>query len=86
MSNGIIDDVFMNVVAAHSASATIANTQTALRVLVATDILEAISDGDFTSTTDVTNEASQDVQYVMAILNQGSYQAHIDASNLVISW
>ncbi len=86
MSNGIIDDVFMNVVAAHGASATIANTQTALRVAVAADILTAIGNGDFTSTTDVTNEASQDVQYVMAILNQGSYSAHIDASNLVISW
>ena len=86
MSNGIIDDVFMNVVAAHGASATIANTQTALRVSVASDILTAIASGDFTSTSDMTGEASQDVQYVMAILNQGSYQAHMDGSDLVVSW
>lgn len=86
MNSGIMDEVFLSPVAAHAASLQIAQTQTALKVAVAEDMLTAIAAGAFTSSTDVTGELSQDVQYVLAILNQAGYQAHIVVADLVVSW
>jgi len=86
MNSGIMDEVFLSPVAAHAASLQIAQTQSALKVLVATDIITAVGDGLFTSSTDVTDELSQDVQYVLAMLNQAGYSAHIVVADLVVSW
>lgn len=73
-------------VCAHETALHIAESQKALTALVATDILTAISSGAFTSSTDVTAESSVNVQYVMALLNQGSYSASNDGTNIVVSW
>jgi len=54
--------------------------------LVATDILTAVSSGDFTSSTAVAGQSSVDVQYVMALLNQGNYAVHNDGTSIVVSW
>ena len=62
------------------------STQAALIALVATDILTAVSSGDFTSSTAVAGQSSVDVQYVMALLNQGNYAVHNDGTSIVVSW
>lgn len=86
MNSSTSETLWPSPVAAHESSLHIANTQTALCALVASDMLAAISDGDFTSSTDVTGELSQNVQYVLALLNQGSYSAHIVVDSIVVSW
>jgi len=73
-------------VCAHFSAAQIAQTQTALTVTVADDIITAIGSGLFTSSTDVTSELSKDVQYCAALLNQGGYTVSNDGTNLVVSW
>lgn len=80
------DEVFMSPIAAHQTAQSIANTQDALKVTVASDILDAIGSGLFTSSTDVTSETSADVQYVAGLLNKMNYLAHSDGDNLVVSW
>ena len=62
------------------------STQAALIALVAVDILTAVSAGLFTASVNVSSKSSVDVQYVTALLNQGSYQAHVTGVNLVVSW
>lgn len=86
MNSGILDEVFLSPVAAHAASLQIAQTQTILKVAVAQDIMASVAAGTFTSSYDVTGKASQDVQYVLAILNQAGYSAHMSAENLIVSW
>lgn len=71
---------------AHETAAHIAGTQAALIALVATDILAAVSSGLFTSSTAVSGQLSGDVQYVCALLNQGSYNVHLDGTSIVVSW
>lgn len=72
--------------AAYETALHIAESQAALIALVATDILTAVSSGDFTSSTDVTAESSVDVQYVSALLNQGGYVVSHTDTDLVIAW
>lgn len=86
MNSSTSEVCWMSPVAAHETAQHIAETQHALCALIATDIVTAVSAGLFTSSTDVSAELSKDVQYVMALLNQGSYQAHVTGTNLVISW
>jgi hypothetical protein len=71
---------------AHETALHIASTQAALIALVATDILAAVSSGLFTASVSMSGQLSQDVQYVMALLNQGSYSAVVTGTSLVISW
>ena len=86
MNSSTSEVPWLSPVAARICSSQIAQTQTALTVTVAEDILDAVDSGLFTSSTDVTSELSQDVQYCMALLNQGGYSAHSDGDNLVVSW
>lgn len=73
-------------VGAHDTSLHIGGSQHALCALVATAILAAISSGLFTATVSMSGKTSQNVQYVVALLNQGSYQATVTGTNLVINW
>ncbi len=73
-------------VAAHSIASSIANTQSLLIANVSDDISEAILTGAFTSSTAVSGETSVNVQYVMALLNQGGYTAVNDGTSIVVSW
>ncbi len=87
MNSSTSEALWPSPVAAHETSLHIADsTQAELCADVASDILTAISAGLFTSSTDVTSELSKDVQYVMALLNQGSYHASNDGTNIVVSW
>lgn len=80
------DEVFMSPVAAHQTSQSIANSQDALKIAVAGDIVEAVASGAFTSSTDVTSETSANVQYVAGLLNKMNYSVSNDGTNLVVSW
>ena len=86
MNSSTSEAVWPSPVSAHETALHIAETQAALTALVATDILTAVSAGLFTSSTDVSTELSQDVQYVAALLNQGSYSARVTGTDLVVSW
>jgi len=72
--------------ASHETALHIANTQAALIALVATGILAAVSSGLFTATVSMSGQLSQDVQYVVALLNQGSYSAQVTGTSLIINW
>lgn len=86
MNSSTSEAVWLSPVSAHETALHIAESQAALTALVATDILTAVSGGLFTSSTDVTTELSQDVQYVLALLNQGGYNAHMVGNLLTVNW
>ena len=87
MNSSTSEALWPSPVASHEVALHIADsTQAALKALVASDILTAVSAGAFTSSTDVTSELSVDVQYVMALLNQGGYIATNDGTSIVVSW
>lgn len=87
MNSSTSEALWPSPVAAHETAQHVADsTQAALNALVASDILTAISGGLFTSSTDVSAELSQDVQYVAALLNQANYSAHVTGTDLVVSW
>ena len=86
MNSGIQDEVFMSPVAAHQAAQQHLQTQEIFKDAVAASILVAVTAGAFTSSTAVGSTPSQDVQYVLAILNQAGYQASVTGLNLVANW
>jgi len=86
MNSSTSEAIWPEVVGAHDTSLHIAGTQHALCALVATAILAAISSGAFTATVSMSGQTSQNVQYVVALLNQGSYQASVTGTNLIINW
>ena len=87
MNSSTSEVLWPSPVGAHESSLHIADsTQATLVALIATDILAAISDGDFTSSTDVSSELSKDVQYVSALLNQAGYVVSHTDTDLVVSW
>lgn len=86
MNSSTSEVLWPSVVGAHDTSTHIAGTQHALCALVATNILAAISSGLFTVTISMSGQTSKNVQYVSALLNQGSYTVSHTATSLVISW
>ena len=86
MNSQIADEVFMGPVAAHSSALTPAATQTVFKLAVAASILTAVTAGLFTSSTAVGATPSGDVQYVVQMLNQAGYTAHVTGTNLVVNW
>jgi hypothetical protein len=86
MNSGILDEVFMSPVSAHQAALNSAASQEVFKLAVASSILTAVTAGSFTSSTAVGSTPSQDVQYVLALLNQAGYQASVTGTNLVVSW
>lgn len=86
MNSSTSEALWPSPVGAHDTSLHIAGSQHALCALIATNILAAISSGLFTCSTDVSTKSSKNVQYVMALLNQGSYNAVVTGTNLVINW
>lgn len=86
MNSSTSETVWMSPVCAHETALHIAESQAALTALVATDILTAVSGGLFTSATAISPELSQDVQYVLALLNQGGYTAHMVSNLLTVNW
>lgn len=87
MNTSTSEALWPSPVAAHEAS--LHNTdssQTILMAITASNILDEITTGAFFTTVGVGSASSQDVQYVMALLNQGGYSAHVSGSTLTISW
>ena len=73
-------------VASHVNAVQFASTQSELCADVALAIVGAVETGLFTASLAMSGELSQDVQYVVALLNQGGYQASVTGANLVINW
>ncbi len=73
-------------IASRSIAASIGNTQSELIADIALAIATAVDGGLFTSSTAVSGETSGDVQYVMALLNQGGYTAVNDGTSIVVTW
>jgi hypothetical protein len=87
MNTSTSEAVWPSPVSAHQTAQHIADsTQAALNALIATDILAAVSSGLFTASVSMSGQLSGDVQYAMALLNQGNYQAQVIGTNLVINW
>jgi len=86
MNSSTSETLWPSPVAAHEASLHSTDTQSELMVDVGSAILTAIGSGLFTASVDVSSDLSVDVQYVTALLNQGSYSCHNDGTNLVINW
>jgi hypothetical protein len=86
MNSSTSEVLWPSPVGAHDASLHNTSTQVLLMQDVAVAILTSIEAGTFTASVDITTEVSQDVQYVVALLNQGNYQAHVTGTNLVINW
>lgn len=87
MNSSTSEALWPSPVSAHQTAQHVADsTQAALIALVALDIVTAVGSGLFTSSTAVSGQTSVDVQYVAALLNQGSYTVSNDGTNLVVSW
>lgn len=77
---------WLAVVGAHEVSLHPTDAQVVFGVAVAQAILAAAITGVFTATVAVGSTPSVVVQYVVSQLNQGSYQAQVTGTNLVIQW
>lgn len=88
MNSSTSEAVWPSPVSAHQTAQSIigGNTQAAYLALVASGILTAVSSGLFTASVTTSGKASADVQYAAALLNQGSYQAAVTGTSLVINW
>lgn len=86
MNSSTSEAVWPSPVAAHQTAQHITNTQDAYLALVATAILTAITAGAFTASVTTVGKLSADVQYAIALLNQGNYQAAVTGTSLVINW
>jgi hypothetical protein len=88
MNTSTSEAVWPSPVSAHQTAQSIitANTQAAYLALVASAILTSVSAGTFTASVTTTGKASADVQYAVALLNQGSYSAQVTGTSLVINW
>jgi hypothetical protein len=86
MNSSTSEVLWPSPVAAHQASLYFALTQSIFMEDTAAAILTAIETGAFTASISTSGQLSQDVQYVVALLNQGGYQAQVTGTNLVINW
>jgi hypothetical protein len=86
MNTSTSEALWPSPVSSHEHALHSTGTQDILIVAVASAIVTAVGTGAFTASVDVSTSLSEDVQYVTALLNQGSYQAHVTGSNLVINW
>jgi hypothetical protein len=73
-------------VGAHANALQFATTQSELCADIALAIVTAVESGLFTASIAMAGETSADVQYVVALLNQGGYQASVTGANLIINW
>ena len=88
MNSSTSEAVWPSPVSSHQTAQSIqvGNTQAAYLALVASGILTAVSSGLFTASITTSGKASADVQYAVALLNQGNYQASVTGTSLVINW
>jgi len=86
MNSSTSEVAWMSPVAARSLATHATASQVVFIMAVADAILTAVDAGLFTASVAVGATPSQDVQYVVALLNQGSYQASVTGANLVVSW
>jgi len=86
MNTSTSEALWPSPVSAHEHSQHSTNSQDVLIIAVADAIITAVGTGAFTASVDVSTSSSGDVQYVTALLNQGSYAATVTGSNLVINW
>jgi hypothetical protein len=86
MNSSTSEVLWPSPVAAHQASLGFANTQSVFMEDTASAILGGIETGAFTASISTSGQLSQDVQYTIALLNQGGYQATVTGTNLVINW
>lgn len=81
-----MNEVFCDAVAAHAAADSAASTQTIFKSAVVAAIVVAFTAGAYTATIAVGSTPSQDVQYVVHMLNNKQFQAHVTGTNLVVTW
>jgi hypothetical protein len=86
MNSSMSEATWLSPVAAHEVSLHPADPQVIFDVAVAQAILAAAITGVFTATVAIGSTPSVVVQYVVAHLNQGNYQAQVTGTNLVINW
>jgi hypothetical protein len=86
MNSSTSEAVWLTPGSAHQLSLHHTDTQVVFETTVALAILTATETGLFTCSSAVGSTPSQDVQYVVALLNQGGYQAAVTGTNLVVSW
>ena len=86
MNSSTSEPLWPSPVAAHHNALQFATTQSELCADIALAIVGAVETGLFTVSVAMSGETSQDVQYVVALLNQGGYQAAVTGANLVINW
>jgi hypothetical protein len=86
MNSSKSEAVWLTPGSAHEISAHATDPQKVFSTAVAQAILTAAIAGTFTASIAVGSTPSEVVQYVVASLNQGSYQAAVTGPNLVISW
>lgn len=80
------DEIFPDALAAHQAAATATATQTIFKCAVLDAIVTAFTAGDVTATVAVGSTPSQDVQYVLAQLNNLQYTASVTGTDVVVNW
>jgi hypothetical protein len=86
MNSSTSEILWMSPVEARSAATHSADSQVVFEGAVAAGILTAVRAGLFTASVAVGSTPSQDVQYVLAMLNQGNYQAAVTGTSLVVNW
>jgi len=86
MNSSTSEVLWPSPVGAHLNALQFATTQSELCADVALAIVGAVETGAFTVSVSMSGELSQDVQYVVALLNQGGYSAQVTGTNLVINW
>lgn len=80
------DGLIPSAVAAHEASTDHAGTQTTLMSLAAADIAAATSAGNYTCTVSVSEQTSNDIQYLMEALHGLGYTISLSGTTLTVSW
>lgn len=86
MNSSTSEAVWLTPGSAHQVALHSTDTQVVFEAMVASAILAAAAAGLYTCSSAVGSTPSQDVQYVVALLNQGGYQAAVTGTNLVVSW
>jgi len=86
MNSSTAEVLWCSPVAARLSSSNNTNTQVLLMQDVAVAILTSTEAGTFTASVSMSTETSADSKYVVALLNQGGYQASVTGTNLIINW
>lgn len=86
MNSSTSEVLWPSPVCARARASTITTTQSIFSSAVSVAINTAIAAGLFTASIATGATPSADVQWVLAMLNQGGYQASVTGANLVVSW